>query len=136
MALNGRWRILGKSDTSWHESIALLVAIYEETGNIEADGYLALLPEGYRRVCASRIELRLLTSKAHRREAKFSALCLAYDTDMKCHQKSQRAGAEESQTQQLWEKITRSISELEAFLRVIKDSKQSLGRNHQGSCKT
>ena len=53
VASNGRRRILGKLHASWHESIALLAAIYEEKGDsAEADGYLALLPEGYRRVCA------------------------------------------------------------------------------------
>ena len=50
---NGRRRILGKSHASWHESIALLVAIYKEKGDpTEADGYAALLPEGYIQVRA------------------------------------------------------------------------------------
>lgn len=48
-ASNGRRRILGKSHTSWQESIALLVEIYTAKEDpVEADGYAALLPEGYR----------------------------------------------------------------------------------------
>jgi tetratricopeptide (TPR) repeat protein len=54
VASNGRWRILGKSHVSWHESIALLVEIYTAKGDhVEADGYAALLPEGYRSVSFS-----------------------------------------------------------------------------------
>jgi tetratricopeptide (TPR) repeat protein len=50
-ASTGRWRILGKSHALWHESIALLVEIYTAKGDpLEADGYAALLPEGYRSV--------------------------------------------------------------------------------------
>jgi hypothetical protein len=51
VASNGRRRILGKSHPLWHESIALLVEIYTAKGDpVEADGYAALLPEGYRSV--------------------------------------------------------------------------------------
>ena len=51
VASNGRRRILGKSHALWHESIALLVEIYTAKGDlIEADGYAAFLPEGYRSV--------------------------------------------------------------------------------------
>ena len=53
VASSGRMRILGKSHASWHESIALLCAIYEEKGDsIEAEAYATLLPEGYKRVRA------------------------------------------------------------------------------------
>jgi tetratricopeptide (TPR) repeat protein len=53
VASSGRMRMLGKSHASWHESIGLLCAIYEEKGDpVEADGYAALLPEGYKRVRA------------------------------------------------------------------------------------
>jgi len=85
----------------WHESIALLCAIYEEKGDAtEAEAYATLLPEEYKR--------------AYRREAEFSTLCLAYDAKIECHQQSQRVGAEESET---LEKVKRSISELEVFLK-------------------
>ena len=51
VASTGRRRILGKSHALWHESIALLVEIYTAKGDpVEADGYAALLPEGYRSV--------------------------------------------------------------------------------------
>lgn len=51
VASSGRRRILGKSHPLWHESIALLVEIYTAKGDPdEADGYAALLPEGYRSV--------------------------------------------------------------------------------------
>jgi hypothetical protein len=53
VASSGRMRILGKWHASWHESIALLSAIYEEKGHsIEAEPYATLLPEGYKRVRA------------------------------------------------------------------------------------
>jgi hypothetical protein len=59
VASNGRRRILGKSHASWHESIALLVEIYTAKGDpVEADGYAALLPEGYRSVCLSPLKVR------------------------------------------------------------------------------
>jgi tetratricopeptide (TPR) repeat protein len=53
VASSGRMRILGKSHASWHESIALLCAIYEEKGDsTEAGAYARLLPKGYKRVRA------------------------------------------------------------------------------------
>jgi hypothetical protein len=53
VASSGKMNILGKSDASWHESIALLCAIYEEKGNpIQAEAYATLLPEGYKLVRA------------------------------------------------------------------------------------
>jgi tetratricopeptide (TPR) repeat protein len=63
VASSGRMRILGKEHASWHESIALLSAIYEEKSllsaideekrhSIEAESYAKLLPEGYKRVRA------------------------------------------------------------------------------------
>jgi hypothetical protein len=51
--------MLDKSHASWHESIALLVEIYTVKGDpVEADGYAALLPEGYRSVSFSLLKVR------------------------------------------------------------------------------